>query len=415
MKKVLLICHRGSKALERMVAFARARGLSPVAISSACADQGQSWAEMCQRLEVPFGLSAASTIALADVDALLERHPGDYAFAYANWDGQRELMARMNERFGARDLSPAAVRFVQDKLAFRQALIVAGLSRLAVSRADAPEARAALERGEALIVKPKRGAGSLLTGKVERLEELERLNALFHAGMPDDDLFSEFLHDNELIAETFFSGTEFSFEVIRSQGRTAFWCAHEKTRMEYTDLTVLERGFSSPCVTIDAAESRVGFAAVEKALAAFGLDQGCFHVEMLRDEAGRWEFIEVNARIGGGLIGDSVHAQYERHMLGDWMDLLLQGEIEIPEPTPNVGTYLQFSYPEGDRRISAINQSPRMREPDLLRMLTAVGKTTRSDREEFAALCLWKTDRQRHAEEVAALAAEEYITLEYEA
>lgn len=415
MKKVLLICHRGSKALERMVDFARVRKLAPIAISSACADGGTAWVEMCNRLEVPYGLSVGSTIDMQDVEALLEREPGEYAFAYANWDGQRELMARMNERFGVRDLTPATVRFVQDKLAFRRALIAEGLSQLHVFPATSPDAQATLQRGGKLIVKPRRGAGSLLTGCVASVPELDRLRALFEAGVPDDDLFSEFVRDNELIAETFFSGTEFSFEIIRSGGKTAFWCIHEKTRMEYTDVTVLERGFCSPCVSIDEAESGAGLAVVEKALDTFGLNNGCFHVEMLRNLEGRWEFIEINARIGGALIGDSVHAQYGRHMLGDWMDLLLHGDVDIPQTAPEFGTYLQFSYAEGERRIGAILESPRMRRPELLRVLVEVGQVCRGDREEFAALCLWKTKRREQAAEIAALAVEEYITLEYEA
>lgn len=415
MNHILLFCHRGSPSLERMVTLARARGLAPVAITSACPDGGAAWSAMCERLDVPNAISSGPNVHLSDVDALLARMPGRYVCAYANWDGQRMLMAAMNQRFGARDLTPEAVRAAQDKFAFRSALIEHGLSRLQVWPATAPEARAALSAGQALIVKPRRGAGSLLTGKVTRVEELDRLLALFDAGIDDDDLFSEFTHDNELIAEGFFAGTEFSFELVRSQGRTLFWCAHEKTRMEFTDLTILERGFSSPCVSIGEAECRAALARIEQALGALDLGEGCFHVEMLRNDAGQWEFIEVNTRIGGALISDSVQAQYGRNMLADWLALLHDGALEIAPPAPTVGTYLQFSYTMGDGRIASINEAAHMRAPDLLRVLAKVGNVARSDREEFAALCLWKTDRSRQQEEVAALAADEYITIGYAA
>lgn len=414
MKKILFFCHRGSASLERMVPLARQRGLAPVAITSACADGGLAWSAMCERLEVPNAISTGVNVQMGDVDALLRREGGDYVGAYANWDGQRVLMATVNERCGARDLRPDAVRLAQDKLAFRRALIEHGLSRLSVWPADSRQARDALANGQALIVKPRRGAGSLFTGKVRQTSELERLLRLFDAGIEDDDIFSEFTHDNELIAETFFAGTEFSFELIRKDGATAFWCAHEKTRMEFTDLTILERGFSSPCVSISEQDCSTAFALIEKALTVLELTDGCFHVEMLRDAAGQWEFIEVNTRIGGALISDSVQAQYGRDLLADWLALLHDGDLGVAAPAPTVGTYLQFSYTIGDQRIASINQAPHMRAPDLIKVLAKVGDLARGDREQFAALCLWKTDRRQQQQEVAALAADEYITIAYE-
>ena len=414
-RKALLICHQGSKSLERMVAFARERKLDPVALTSACTDGGVAWTEMCARLDVPFAISRGATIDLAEVEVLLAEVPGNYAFAYAYWDGQRELMATLNARFGAPDLSPAAVRAVQDKLVFRQSLIKLGLSKLAVMPADSAGARAAIERGESLIIKPRRGAGSLMTGKVSHPFELERLTSLFKDGIPDSDMFSEYAHNNELIAETFFKGVEFSFEILRAGGKTAFWCMHEKTQMDFRDVTILERGFSSPCVTIDDAESKTAFAIVERCLDALDMHSGCFHVEMLRNEKGEWEFIEINTRIGGAMISDSVHAQYDRYLMGDWMDLMMNGAIAMAPQAPRFGTYLQFSYVIGDTCIVAITESTAMRAPDLMRVLAKVGNQARSDREEFAALCLWKTDRQRQAQEVAELSMSEFITLEYAA
>lgn len=413
-RKALMMCHGGAKSIEKMVAFARERGLDPVALTSACPDGGVAWRAMCEQLDVPFAIARGALIGLDDVDALLERVPGDYAFAYAYWDGQRELMATLNQRFGAPDLAPAAVKAVQDKLTFRQNLVKLGLSKLDVWPADSAQARAAVAAGKPLIVKPRRGAGSLMTGLVRQSAELERLVTLFKNGMAADDIFSEYAHNNELIAEGFFEGVEFSFEILRSHGKNAFWCVHEKTRMDFLDVTILERGFSSPCVTIDEAESRVALAIIERAFDALALQHGCFHVEMLRNAQGEWEFIEINTRIGGAMISDSVHAQYDRYLMGDWMDLMMQGEVRAAISAPLVGTYLQFSYVTGDGRIAAISESQQMRAPDLKRVMARVGSLARSDREEFAAFCLWKTDRQDQAREVAALSVCEFITLEYE-
>jgi biotin carboxylase len=396
-----------------MVLFARERGLAPVAISSAANDGGTEWFAMCDRLGVPAAMSSARAIRMEEIDALLAREQGDYAFAFAIWDGQRSLMAHLNRRLGANDLPPEIIDAVQDKYLFRQTLVRNGLSALRVMPATSPEACALVASGTPLIVKPRRGLGSLMTGRVDSPAALDRLNRLFEEGVPEEDLFSEFTRGNELIAETFFEGTEFSFEILRNRGRTAFWAVHEKTRMEYSDATVLERGFTAPCVTIGQQDAEVGYAIADRALGLLGLDTGSFHVEMLRNGQGEWEFIEINTRQGGALITDSVHAQYGRHLMGDWMDLLLGRELQ-PSAGPSCGVYVQCGFAFGDRRIARILRSPDMQEPDLVRTLVKVGMTATSKREDIATLCLWKTERARHAEQVGRLAVADYFTLEYE-
>ena len=62
-----------------------------------------------------------------------------------------------------------------------------------------------------------------------------------------------------------------------------------------------------------------------------------------------------------------------------------------------------------------IDHASHMRAPDPVKVLAKVGNVARSDREEFAALCWWKTDRRCQKDEVATLAADEYITIAYHA
>lgn len=412
MKKVLLICHRASPVLEKMVGFARERALQPVAISSATSDGGKPWFDTCAKLGIAAAMSATRSIELADIDALLAREPGDYAFAFANWDGQRGLMAELNQRFGANDLTPAAVATVQDKLLFRQTLLQHGLSQLRVMPADSPQALALVADGTPLIVKPRRGVGSLMTARVASASALAHMNQLFNAGIPEEDLFSEFTRGNELIAETFFEGTELSFELIRHQGQTTFWCAHEKTPVEFAGATVLEPGFMAPCVSISAQEVARGFALVEQALDRLALHAGCYHVEMLRNGQGEWEFIEINTRMGGALISDSVLAQYGRHLMGDWMDVLL-GRAPAAPTAPRCGVYMQCGFAFGDRRVTRITASSTMRTPDIVRTPGKVGMLASDQREDIATVCLWRTTLARHAEEVAELAGEHYFTLDY--
>ena len=412
MKKVLLMCHRASPVLERLVGYARERDLFPVAISSATNDDGSEWFETCARLGVPASMAASHTIGIEEVEALMAREPGEYVFAFSSWDGQRALMAQINERLGANDSARATIVAVQDKLLFRQRLIDNGLSRLRVIPAGSPEAYALAGEGVSLIVKPRRGLGSLMTARVSSAAELDHMNRLFDEGIPEEDLFSEFTRANELIGETFFDGTEFSFEVVRSHGRTQFWCIHEKTPVQFSESTVLEPGFTSPCISIGEQDVAAGLAIVEQALALFELHAGCFHVEVRRNARGEWEFIEINTRMGGAMIGDSVHAQYGRHLMADWMDVLLDRDI-APLTPPTCGTYVQCGFAFGDKTLVRISASPVMRTPDIVKTPGKVGMTASNKREDIATLCLWKTERDRHAEQVAALAVDDYFTLEY--
>src|SRR5512135_2124541 len=113
--KALLIVHRGSPSTPRLVGALREKGFEPVVLSSRTFDDGSEFRAVCAELGVDHVIG--ETIALDREEAL--RALGDRLdgcqFCYAVWDGQRRLMAELNQLLGAPDVAPSAITHAQDK------------------------------------------------------------------------------------------------------------------------------------------------------------------------------------------------------------------------------------------------------------------------------------------------------------
>jgi len=304
------------------------------------------------------------------------------------------------------------VASIQDKYVARELLRAAGLSHLRAYRLDDPALPSALASGERHIARPRRGAGALLTAVNTSHEQARALQARLTTRAEAGDMFSEFFGDNEIFVEPFFEGREFSVEMIRSRGETVFRCWHEKTDMRVSSSTILECAFASPCVSVTPDDIEQGNRFCESAMRVLAMDEGCFHVEVLRNAAGQWELIEVNARPGGGLVAESVFQRYGGRMGADWVDLLAGRPLGERRPA-SCGTYFQFGYPAEGRRIAQVSERSDVPAPHIYAKLLDVGSIARTDREDFATMCLWRTALSTHADEVQALSRSEYVQFSY--
>jgi len=336
----------------------------------------------------------------------------DYRFCFTFWDGQREVMAQVNQELGAHDVSPQAIRSALDKHLMRHVLVERGVSALRPFRLDDPELRERLDRGEKHIVKPRRGAGSLCTRAVTSWSQVQEQVAAFERGPGEKDLLAEFFQGNELIAETFFEGREVSFEVIRQGGETLLASDHERTVLDFAAETVLERGFASPPVLLSAEAVLAARQLSDRALEALGLGDGCYHVEVSVDADGACEIIEVNPRLGGQFMFDSVRLQHGRSLLDDWMDVLAGQRLE-PAGERSCGTYYQAHYLAAGRQVLGMVTDETLPAPEIVSPAFKEGSVARADREELGAMTIWKTDLATHREEVAALVDHEYCSFVY--
>lgn len=409
--KALLLVHQGAPSTAKLVAFLRDRGFEPFVLSSAVPDGGAAFATVCDGLGVEYEISANPL--LTDDEVLSQALAVDGCrFCLTIRDGQRRAMAVANQALGAHDASPEALAQTVDKHRMRRLLVEHGLTSLHPFRLDDPELRERLDRGEWHIVKPRAGTASLCIRVVNSWPQvLEQLEA-FRAGAGDQDTLAEYFAGNELVAETFFESREVSFEVIRQGGVTKLASDHERTVRDFTEETVLERGFASPPVLISAAEVQLARQHLDEVLDVLGLDDGCYHVELGVGIDSTCEIIEVNPRPGGQYLVDSVQLQLGRSLGKDWVDVLTG--VEVPPAGPrSCGTYYQAHYPDPGRQVLGLQRDHTLPEPTLASGLMLAGQVARADREELGAMTLWQTDLASHEATVHTLMPREHASFVY--
>ena len=412
MKRALLLVRRNATVTPFTVQTLRSKGFEPFVFSTLPDDGGAQFRQMCAELEVDCAVSAGITITLAEVAAVIAKLQ-DCSFCFSLADSQRELMAEANKLIGTPDVDPAALREAVDKHTMRTKLVQHGLSRLRSLRLADAGTRSVLEAGEPFVVKPRRGANSLCVAVVRSWAEAAVMQDAFDEGAGDGDMLAEFFAaDNELIAESFFEGRELSVELIRRGGQNLIVVDHEKTVLEFDKGTVLERGMASPVVGITPSQLAAAHRLAGEALDALGLSDGCYHVELRVNDADEAEIVEVNPRIGGALIWQSINAQYERSFTEDWIDLLAGREI-APLAERRCGTYQQLAHAERGLPIMTVDFNGKLPEPTVCSIAATPGERVMPYREHFTASAMWTTELASHGERVAGLMAEEYFGFRY--
>lgn len=410
--RALLLVPKGSRLTGFLVGFLRGMGYEPFVLSTATADGGLAFAQVCTDLGVENAVSTYSALPAAEVLQQVAALP-DCALCFTVADGLRHAMALANEAIGAHDISPDSALLALDKYLMRRRLVERGLTTVRPYLLSDPQLRERLERGERHMVKPRRGAASLCTRAVSSWPEAAEALAEFERGTDAADQWGEFFHDNELIAETFFEGRELSFEILRQGGRTVLAVEHEKPVLEFTDRTVLEWAFTSPAVSLSGEQLRAARECAEAGLDALDLHAGCYHVEVRVDEDAVCELVEINPRVGGGFLYDSVRLQYDRSLGHDWVNLLVGNPLPQALGERRCGTYLQNLYPEPGRPVLGTVADPQLPEPDMFSLIFELGRAARPDRADRAAMALWRTDLATHRETVERLVERPYVSFVY--
>jgi hypothetical protein len=356
-------------------------------------------------------VSAGVAVTVEEVVAAARAVEG-CVFCLSMADSQRALMAAANQVLGAPDATPEALLNALDKHLMRTTLGGLRLSGIASLKLADPELRTRLAAGEAFVVKPRRGTGSLCVGVVRSWPEVEALRAAFERGPGDQDMMAEYFVGNELIAESYFEGRELSLELVRQGGLDQVLVEHEKTVLEFGAGTVLERGLASPAVGLTDAELAAARTLADQALTALGLTDGCYHVELRVNAAGSAEIVEINPRVAGGLVWDSIRLQYGRSVTEDWIDVL-SGDPVLPLGERRCGTYMQLAYPGERRQLLGIDRDPGMPTPEVYDEAVSPGEVPIAHREFFGATMLWRTELATHRAQVAALQPREYCTFKY--
>lgn len=341
----------------------------------------------------------------------------------ATFEGYRLLMARANRLLGATDADPDALRVCMDKLQCRTQLNELGLSGARTTLLDHETLPALLASGRSLFIKPRRGAGSFACFRLDAGLTLARLDALREQMRADLAFRAIFDGQFDFIAEDYIGGDEYSFEVIAADARSYVIGVHAKYLDDATG-TTLEMGNSLPAPALSDAQQREGEQFIEQCLAALRLSDGCYHIETRFDgRAGRWDIIEINARMGGALINQSVGVFTggismlelwvqalctERTAAGAWHRRLdaLRESTRRRAGTLSDGTVFFSRYGERNRTLEVLSIDRLTPAPDIVDM--PVRPHTRlpdSERGIFILNALWKVPVSDIATQVRALSA----------
>jgi|GEM_PF-6732559 len=401
-KKALILSHLGLGGISNIVKALRNASFDIYVVSSSPYLEREIITNAWSALDLDFTIVETKVLNLEHIFGVFGQDKlKGFDLCLSVWEGQRALMAEVNSFIGASDVDPTHILRAQDKYAMRKVLYEAKLSRIpSFLIADAALAQQQFPHSK-FVIKPLRSAGGLQTRVVDTLEDViaSKSDSLI---AEDDELFAEYYANNRLYIEPFIEGEEFSFEVIMHDYVLVFGCEHEKVGMVFEENTILETGLASPATSIDEARVAQGLNLCKKILTKLELGFGCYHVEF-KCHKGEWELIEVNPRVGGSLIYDSVKLQYDYCLLQRWAESLC-GHPPAAAQDRLVGAYFQIGYAQANQTIQNIQVDKNFPEPVLCQKLLAIGdRADAGSREIFAAQSLWKTHLASHSTEVARL------------
>ena len=395
-KKAIFLGHQGYGGITRNANEIRECGYEPFIITSKLIIPREKFDAAMKQMELSYFISDRFILIIDEVLAALPEPIEHYAFCLSIWEGQRMLVAMINELISANDIAPQLIALIQNKYALRKKLFKLGLTKFdAYSYQDLQDRKD--ELGSAtLFVKPRCSTGSMFSKKVQGASTamaLMRNNVPYH----DDIFFTEFYKDIQLYAEPYIEGQEFSFEMVVHEGKVEFCSVHEKLRVAELSSTVLELSFCSPPIGIDEKAELSGQEKIALYFNALGITEGCYHVELRFHTERGWELIEINPRTGGGLIYDSVVERHGVKMISQWVMALTRKSSSYETRSPTKGTYFQIAYVEPGQQVVSIIVDDTYSEPVVIQKVLDVGEWAPiADREVFGAFSMWTTHIANH-------------------
>ncbi|WP_405893357.1 ATP-grasp domain-containing protein [Streptomyces sp. NBC_01527] len=282
---------------------------------------------------------------LAGGRALAERH--DLA-GVVTWDEWNLVpTARLARALGLPSSSVEVMRACRNKSVARTLFARHGVPSAASMKAWTllEAGLAAMTLGYPAVIKPAAFAGSIGVIRVDRPEELPAAFAFASEGA------SRSREDTGVLVEEYLDGPEVSVECVTHRGETT---AVAVTRKHLG----AEPFFDETGHTVDATDPLLAQVAPAAAAAvkALGIADGVQHVE-LRLVDGRPRLIEVNARIGGDMIGHLVRLATGIDLPKAAADLAC-GRAPDLTPTRSGAAGIRMLYPDASGTLTArhINQ-----------------------------------------------------------
>lgn len=222
-----------------------------------------------------------------------------------------ELEARLREDFNVPGQRPADTARNRSKSSMREIFRAAGVPSSEGERLQSAEHayQLASKFGYPLVFKPDVGVGSARTFKVRNDEELARALETPLSGY---------------VVERYEPGRLTSFDGLTDRsGRIVFSISHKynvgimEVVNEKLDMHYYTRREIPPLL------EELG----KKAVAAFGIRERFFHLEMFEDDDGNFRALEINVRPPGGFTTDLINFACDMDIYGLWADVITGADV----------------------------------------------------------------------------------------
>ncbi|WP_428241057.1 ATP-grasp domain-containing protein [Gynuella sp.] len=296
--------------------------------------------------------------------------------------GEGLLGAQVAELCQSRGLPhiPAEALFLaNNKYLMRQTLAQNGIYTVRHTRVYDEESllQAAQHVGFPLILKPVVGLGSSFISVCHNIDDMRRVFEHYMQNIADG-YYAHFFCDHEfkgqyfdpqheMLAEALIDGDEISVECLCTENEVWPLIVHDKLDVTQETYCSYENLLVTPPVQLNEQEQQQVMSYAQDILQALGL-RNCFcHVEMRLDSQKRPSVIEVNPRIGGMRVKDSLKSLLALDYGQVFIDQLLGKEIKRPVPPQIDGIYgMAAIYPRNSgvlrevRGIEAAGKIPGM-------------------------------------------------------
>ncbi|WP_206074688.1 ATP-grasp domain-containing protein [Pseudoalteromonas rubra] len=406
-KALLVMAHQGRSYIKLIRAYLDALNVTCLVVSSQPRDE-QDLALLREHSAQVWVLPEPYISAQGVADVLQEASQNyEVLNTLATFEAYRLIMAQANQQLSGLDADPQALALCMDKFACRQALHAQSLSEVESFILDDAVLTQLQQGSQSYFIKPRRGAGSFACFRLSsqlQMADVQRLQAQ----MQDDKQFAAIFNGQfDFMAESFIAGEEFSFETLVLDGECYVIGAHAKYLQESMG-TTLEVSNSLPASNLSDAEQRSGEAFVAACLKGLGLNQGAYHIETRFDrQRNHWEIIEINTRMGGALINQSVEVFTNgESFLKLWIELLclhcnraqLKEKLAgLRESQRRASRDIDFAsvfisrYGEPGKTLTHLNIDRVSRQPDIIEIPVRVGtQLAASERGIFLCNALWR-------------------------
>ncbi|AIG25380.1 ATP-grasp domain-containing protein [Brevibacillus sp. 7WMA2] len=345
-------------------------------------------------------------------------------------------VAKIAEKRGLPSQDSDALYRTNNKYLMRDALRHAGVLTVDYGLAvDVDSAVAHAERiGYPVILKPINGVASHLILKSHNQQEVRdnftyalqklpdcnysNLYASCHTYATKDGKLIDFNPMGCMLVEKYMNGREASVEMVITEKEIIPLLVHDKLKVTEEKQVFYEHLLVVPPLRFTEKEIEELKNYAVEAVRAVGLKNSLSHVELRYDEKLGPQVLEINPRIGGMCVKDSLETMLGFDSVKAQLGIVL-GTFELPTlPNQEQTPHAMFTlYPKESGILRAVNGLEELEKiPGVLRVTQVypIGAEIRGDEEEvFLVMCWMRGESYEHIEQVYEKACE-LVTFEIE-